>query len=801
MKCPKCSFENSPDANFCNRCATRLILGKEETSSHNGDTKEIQTELSPGSIFAGRYQVIEELGRGGMGKVYKVVDREVNEKIALKLLKPEIAGDEKFLERFRDELKLARQISHRNVCRMFDLNKNEGIYYITMEYVPGEDLKSMLRMMGPMSSGKAILIIKQVCKGLAEAHRRGIVHLDLKPQNIMIDKEGVVRIMDFGIARSLKVGEKPGYGALIGTLAYMSPEQLEGKDVDHRSDIYSLGVILYEVVTGELPFEGETPGAAAWKQRSLGHQDPRLMDTLIPEGLGKLILRCLEKDRGKRYQDLEEVLQELREIQKGIPTTDGILPRLKSDSEDLGESSPKNSIAVLPFNDLSPERDQDYFCDGMTEELISALAKIDELKVASRTSAFQFKGERQDIRQIGDKLKVGTVLEGSVRKSGNRVRITAQLIDVKDGYQIWSEKYDRDLADIFTIQEEISLAIVDSLKVNLLKEEREALVKRHTKNAEAYKLYLKGRYFWNRRYEGGLQKGIEYFYQAIEKDPQYALAYAGIADSYSLLAHYGFVPPRQASPKAKAAAEKAIALDDKLAEAHASLGRIKLHYDWDWLGAEKELKRALELNPHYATAQEWYALYLMIMGRFEEAVAEAKRALETDPLSLIINAVLGGVYYFAGTLNESLEQFRKTLEIDPNFSVTYLFQAGALEATGRLEEAVDSLNKLVLLTGKSPFALGYYGGALALAGRRDEALKIRDDLVELSQKRFVSPFYIAMIYVGLGDQEKAFENLEKAYEERESFMAFINTWPVLEGLRPDPRFQDLVKRMGFVTEK
>ena len=800
MRCPKCLFENPAGANFCNQCATQLFASDEDRASHNGDTREIRTELAAGSVFAGRYQVIEELGRGGMGKVYKVYDREINEKIALKLLRPEIAGDERVIERFRDELKLARQISHRNVCRMFDLNRNEGIYYITMEYVPGEDLKSMLKMMGPMSSGKSILIVKQVCKGLAEAHRRGIVHLDLKPQNIMIDKEGIVRIMDFGIAHSLDVKDGPVRGTLMGTLAYMSPEQLAGKEVDHRSDLYSLGVILFEMLTGDLPFEGETPGLVARKQMSSAPPDPRLANPLIPQDLGRLVQRCLDKDRVRRYQDVEEILQELREIQKSVPTTDGIVPGARRDSEEIREETPKNSIAVLPFTDLSPEKDQEYFCDGMTEELISALAKIDELKVASRTSAFQFKGERQDIRQIGDKLKVGTVLEGSIRRSGTRVRITAQLIDVQDGYEIWSEKFDRNLEDIFAIQEEISLAIVDSLKVNILKEERERLVMRYTRNAEAYKLYLKGRYFWNRRYEGGLQKSIEFFNQAIATDPGYALAYAGIADSYSLLAHYGFLPPREASPKAKAAAEKAIEIDHQLAEAHASLGRIKLHYDWDWSGAEKELRRALELNPKYATGLEWYALYLMIMGRFDEAIGEAKKALELDSLSLIINAVLGGIYYFAGMLQESIEQFRRTIEIDPQFSVTYLFQAGALMALGKVDEAVDSLKKLVMLTGKSPFALGYYGGALALAGQKDQALKVLDDLLEVSKKRFVSPLYVAIVYIGFDDRDKVFEHLEKAYDERESFMAFINTWPQFHGLRGDPRFKTLLGKMGFLSE-
>jgi serine/threonine protein kinase/Flp pilus assembly protein TadD len=801
MKCPKCHFENPLDVNFCIQCTTRLVDAESDSSSQNGDTREIRTELEAGSLFAGRYQVIEELGRGGFGKVYKVFDREINDRVALKLLKPEIAGDEKTIERFRDELKLARQISHRNVCRMFDLNKNEGIYYITMEYVAGEDLKSMIRMIGPMSSGKAILVAKQVCKGLAEAHRLGIAHLDLKSQNIMIDKEGSVRIMDFGIARSLKGRESLEPGALIGTPEYMSPEQIQGKDLDYRSDIYSFGVILYEILTGKVPFEGMGFVSVAEKKKTQVTPDPRTVNPQISADLSRLILKCLERDRGKRYQDMEEILNELREIQKSVPTTDGILPKGKPDSEEFVELTPKNSIAVLPFADLSPQKDQEYFCDGMSEELISALAKVEDLKVASRTAAFQFKAEGYDIRQVGDKLKVRTILEGSVRRAGNRVRITAQLINVQDGYQFWSEKFDRDIEDIFAIQEEISLAIVDSLKLKLLKEEREALVKRYTKNTDAYRLYLKGRYFWNRRYEGGLQKGIEFFNLAIEKDPLYALAYAGIADSFSLLAHYGFVPPKEGYPRAKAAAEKALAIDDRLAEAHASLGRVKLHYDWDFNGSEMELRRALELNPRYATALEWYALFLMSMGRFDEAIAEAKRALESEPLSLIINAVLGAVYCFAGKFSESIEQFRKAIEIDPNFALTYLFEAGALEAMGRMEEAVESLRKLVVLSGGSPFALGYLGGGLGRIGQKEEALGILEKLKEISQKRFVSPLYIAMIYIGLDEKDKVFDYLEKAYQEHESFMVFINTWPQFQRLRPDPRFQALLEKMGLLVKK
>lgn len=384
MKCPKYHFENPPDSNFCSKCATQLIPAEEKPSSPEGDTHEIRIEIPVGETFAGRYQVIEELGRGGMGRVYKVFDKEIKERIALKLLSPEIGSDERIIERFRNELKLARRISHRYVCRMFGLNKEEGAYYITMEYISGEDLKSMIKMMGPMSPGKAVIIVRQVCKGLREAHRRGIAHLDLKPQNIMIDKEGSVRIMDFGIARSLKKDVRPEKGVLIGTPEYMSPEQVQGKDVDHRSDIYSLGITLYEMLTGEVPFEGDTPMSVVQKQRNMAPPDPRNINSQIPEELSRLILRCLEKERGKRYQDAEEVLEEIRQIQKGVPTTDRILPEQKTDTEKVVEKQWENSIAVLPFADLSPAKDQEYFCDGLAEELISTLGKIGQLNELSK---------------------------------------------------------------------------------------------------------------------------------------------------------------------------------------------------------------------------------------------------------------------------------------------------------------------------------------------------------------------------------------------------------------------------------
>ena len=481
-------------------------------------------ELTPGGFFSDRYQVIEELGRGGMGKVLKVFDSRIKEVVALKLLNPDIAAHEETIERFRNELKFARKIVHKNVGRMYDINEEKGIHYILMEYVPGEDLKSFIRRSRQLTVGTAIAIAKQVCEGLAEAHRLGVVHRDLKPQNIMIDKEGDVRIMDFGIARSLEEKGASEAGMIIGTPEYMSPEQAEGEEADQRSDIYSLGVIIYEMVTGKVPFEGKAAFEIIMKQKTEAPPNPVELNPQVPLDLSRLILKCMEKDREKRYQTAEGLLTELKEI--GTP---------KPERRKLSEKKWKNSIAVLPFVDLSPQRDQEYFCDGLAEELINSLSHIHELRVAARTSAFSFKGKDLDIREIGKLLNVQAILEGSVRKAGERLRITAQLVSVADGYHLWSEKYDRGMEDIFAVQDEISLEIVDKLKVKLLKGEKTKVLKRHTENKDAYNLFLKGRYFWNRRNEGDLKRAIECYHEAVEKDPKYSLPYLGIADHFIMM--------------------------------------------------------------------------------------------------------------------------------------------------------------------------------------------------------------------------------------------------------------------------
>ena len=829
IKCPKCHSDNPDTQKFCGECATPLPSSEDIQVSHTKTLETPTEELTTGSTFAERYQIIEELGKGGMGKVYKVLDKEVNAKVALKLIKPEIAADKKTIERFRNELKTARDISHKNICRMYDLNKEEGSYYITMEYVEGQDLKSLIRQTSQLAILTTLSIAKQVCEGLSEAHKLGTVHRDLKPSNIMVDKEGNARIMDFGIARSLMAKGITGAGVMIGTPEYMSPEQAEVKEVDQRSDIYSLGVILYEMVTGRVPFEGETPLGIAMKHKGETPKDPRELNTQLPEDFSRVILRCMEKDKEKRYQSAGEVRSELEKIEKGIPTTEKIIPKRKPTTskeitvtfslkkllipglivaalvigaviiiwrvipqkEAAPAKSGKYSIAVLPFEDLSPTIDHEYLCDGIAETLINSLINIKDLWVPARASSFSFKGKDLGIREIGQQLGVDNLLEASVQVIGNRLRITPKIINVTDGSQVWSEQYDRQMEDVFAIQDEIAREIVNALKIKLLGEKEAYIVKSYTEDNEAYQFYLKGLYFWNKRTALDVKKAIDYFEKAIKLDTNYALAYARLADSYGILPFYTPTLPKEAFSKAKVAVMIALNIDETLAEAHSALGFIKTYYDWDWEAAETELKRAVQIKPSYVTAHHWYAEYLSAMGRHEEAIAEIRRAHELDPLSLIINCMKAWVFLFARQYERAIEQCQKTLELGPNFALAHSLLGWAYLEKGMYEESILAYQKRRGDLG----VRNIY--AYALPGKRDESLGIIEEMKELWRRGDIAAYPIARVYAGLGEEDLVLEWLEKSLGRREPFMVRLNVDPSFDSLRSNPRFKALLKKMNL----
>jgi eukaryotic-like serine/threonine-protein kinase len=783
-QCPKCHSENPETKQFCADCGTHLIPSQSPQFSKTLTMETPAEGLTRGTIFAGRYEILEELGTGGMGSVYRVFDRKLEEEVALKLIRPDIAASRKTIERFKNEIKVARKITHPNVCRVHDLHEEGKTLYITMEYVRGEDLKSVIHRMGTLTTGKAVSIAQQAADGLAEAHKLGIIHRDLKPGNIMIDREGSAKIMDFGIARSLEDKGSADAGMIIGTPEYMSPEQAEGKEADQRSDIYALGVIIYEMITGKAPFEGATASGILKKHRTEAPPDPKGLNPQVTPGLARMILKCLEKDGEKRYQDAGEVLAELDDLATSM-------------TKKAAEKKWKNSIAVLPFADLSPQRDQEYFCDGLAEELINSLSHIHELKVAARTSAFAFKGKDLDIREIGKALSVQAILEGSVRKAGERLRITAQLVNVADGYHLWSEKYDRGMEDIFAIQDEISLDIADKLKLRLVKGEKTKVLKRHTRDKDAYNLFLKGRYFWNRRNEGDLKKAIEFYDEAIKTDPNYSLPYLGIADHFIMMGLWNYLPPQTARLRAKEALDKALEIDDQLGEAYTSLGYYQCLFDWDWPAAEKNLRRGIALNPHNSMAHAWYGCYLFGMSRFKDALAELKMALEIEPLSPIINALAGFVISLTDP-DGGKKQVDKAIEMEPNLALAHLWM-GMIYMYPEVvdEKAVEHLQIAVDLG--LIFALGWLGCAYSRLGNREEAFKILSQLDELSKERYISPLQKSLVYSGLGMYNQAFEFLEKALSQKEPVLAiYLYTVEAhsafSQEFRLDERFQALMRK-------
>jgi len=726
------------------------------------------------------YHILEKLGEGGMGIVYKAEDLKLKRTVALKFLPADLTRDEEAKTRFVHEAQAASALQHPNICTIHDIDETvDHQLFIVMDWYDGQTLKEKIAG-GPLKTEEATSDTIQIAQGLQQAHEKGIVHRDIKPANIIITNDGVAKILDFGLAKLAGGAKLTRTGSTVGTAAYMSPEQARGLDVDLRTDIWSLGVVLFEMLTGKLPFRGEHEAAMLY---SIVHEEPQPISSLlsdVPPDIKLSITNMLQKEPGERFQHMRELLSQLGAIKK------------KDEAE---SEKPLPSIAVLPFVNMSADPENEYFSDGLSEEIISALSKLESLHVTARTSAFRFRGKELDIREIGKQLNVSTVLEGSVRRAGNKLRVTAQLINVADGYHLWSERYDRELEDVFAIQDEISLAIVDKLKVRLLGADKARLAKRYTENFEVYDLYLKGRYELSRLTEEGIKRSLDYFQQAIQKDPNFALAYVGMASVYNVHAIVGQFSSNETMPRAKSELLKALKLDESLAEAHAWLGEVHLQYEWDWSSAEREFKRAIELKPNSPEAHQFYADYLIVTGSMEQASIEIARARDLDPLSTIPNTILAYQLYVLRQFDQVIEHCRKMLKTEPSF-LLQLHLWRALRQQNRLSEALAECKKLFTLFISREVAEAMkcvddesgYKGAVRAAAKK---------LVDLSTQRYISPYLIATLFAHAEDDNKTLQWLEKAHEERDMVLYSIGVDPDLDRVRSSPRFTALLKKIGL----
>ncbi len=719
------------------------------------------------TALADRYAVERPLGAGGMATVYRARDLRHDRPVAVKVLEPELSAT-LGADRFLREIKIAARLHHPHILPVHDSGQADDLLYYVMP-VERESLRQRLEREGTVPFEDALRIAQHVLDALDYAHGEGIVHRDIKPENILLSR-GHATVADFGIARAVRAAGKSQLtqtGIPIGTPAYMSPEQLRGSpDLDGRSDLYSVGCVLYETLTGHLPAPMTDSGT---------------LSDAIPPGMVPLLRRAMAPAPADRFATAAEFAQTLarRDWETSVPAAGP-------------GASAAPSVAVLPFVNMSPDPDNEYFSDGMTEEIINALAQVRDLRVAARTSSFAFKGKAHDVADVGAKLRVATVLEGSVRKAGSKLRITAQLVNVADGYHLWSERYDREIDDVFAIQDEIATTIADRLKVKLVHGVDEPLVKPPTGNLEAYQLYLKGRHLWKRRNKAGLEQAVEYFQQAIAEDSEFALAFSGLADAYLLLGSYGHLPRAESHARAKAAAERALALDETLAEAHTSRGQV-LRSERDWRGEEEEYRRAIELNPSYATAHQWYATLLCAQGRMDEALREIRRAEELDPLSHAISVTFAVILLFARDYDTVIEQLQKALELEPNFHSAYGVLAPAYAQKGLFEQAMAALDRTLELNPDAPDHLAARAVLYAQWGKREKALA----LVQEARARGDDPAVIAAVYVQLGDADRAFEWLERAFEERPEGLFYIKASPWSDPVRADPRFHRLLERLGM----
>ncbi len=810
-----------------------------------------------------------------MGEVYLAEDLNLGRRVALKLLPARFTQDPERVRRFAQEARLVGTLNHPNITTIYEIGQTEdGAHFIAMEYVEGQTLRHRIAARR-LALGEALEITAQIARALVAAHGAGITHRDIKPENLMLRSDGYVKVLDFGLAKLTEnnflrtydpavtqaetdggpLGDPFATGALpvpgaggqadtspgviLGTISYMSPEQARAQKVDTRTDIFSLGVVLYEMAAGRVPFQASSTGDML--VAILDREPPPLARFApnVPDELQWIVAKALAKDREDRYQAAKSLLADLKRLQKRLQ-----LGRHESESlssppaipfghrDSLGDSSgdspgdsgavltdsgrvrsgarrlPRtlDALAVLPFSveDVSSGTDQDlaYLSEAIPESLIFNLSRLPQLRVKAWSTVARYRSRDGEELEIGRELEVSAVFTARLFQIGGNMIIKAELVDTEDGSQIWGAQYQRKLDDLFTIEQELAREICDHLKLRLNEEQRERLTKHYTDNAEAYQHYLKGRFYWHQRSGPGLRKAIEHFNAAIQFDDEYALAYAGLADCFVLLGVYGAAPPRVIMPKAKAAATKALKIDEHLAEAHASLGAIHAWFDWDWAAAEAEFKRAIELNPSYANAHHWYgSIFLTAMCRFEEAMQAELRAYELEPMTMVIRANLAWICYQARRYDEAIRYCQEALEIDANFSLARFYLGISLARQKRYDEAIEELRRAVEMAGGGTLIKAALASVYAESGDRAAAEQILVELQSFPTNRDVSPFFLALIYAGLGDKERALQMLEDTFEERYCWIVHLKSEPVFDDLRGEARFVSLLERMGLNTDQ
>jgi serine/threonine protein kinase/tetratricopeptide (TPR) repeat protein len=759
--------------------------------------------LAPGTQI-GPYEVMTLLGEGGMGQVYRGRDPRLSRDIAIKILQNDSAKDAEALGRFEREARAVASLSHPNIIAVHDFGEFDGTFFVVTELLVGKTLRDRMLESG-VPWRKAVDIGAEIAEGLAAAHARSIVHRDLKPENVFITEDGRVKILDFGLAQTdplLSTRNETVIpttkwfqthpGTVVGTLGYMSPEQLRGEAVDGTADIFSLGCILFEMVTTRRPFQRPSGAAtiAAILNEDISREDLR---DAVPFDVQRIIEGCLEKNPSIRFQSSRDLALTLHAISSSASISDSsLLTSITQTSR--RRSKAIDSIAVLPFANATNEAGSEYLSDGITEGIINKLSQLPKLKVMARSTAFRYKGRDTDAQTVGRELRVRAVLSGRLQHVGDRLIVSVELVDSLDGSQLWGETYNRPMSDLVQLQEEMSREIADALRLRLTGAEKKKLRKRQTENSAAYQLYLKGRYQWNKRTEESLKRGIALFREAIDTDPMFASAHAGLADSFVTLATNIPLPPHEAMPKAKAAATKALEIDDSLAEAWAAIGAVKMWFDWDWEGAERAYHRAIELNPNYATAHDGYAMLLCERGRFDEAIEQITKAGDLDPLSLIIAVHAGWPFYFARDYESAIRRFRKALELDENFIPAHGWLGMALGQQHRYTEALDAFQR-ALEVDHVPILMAMLGHTHAIAGHRAQAEEVLTALQYEAQSRYISAYDTAVIHAGLDDSAAALRELERAYEERSAWLVFLSVDPRLDSLREEPAFRDLMARL------